>query len=394
MNQMPNVLLSPVGDTDPVRNGYDGPLLHIARHYKPEAVYLFLTAEMERREEASGCYSKAVRHILPDCKIDITRSKIEDAHDFDAFQKPFDELISRIVKDYPDAEILVNITSATPQIQSALALEVVSQDARLKAVQVSTPVKKSNADISHFNAYKDDIDAALDNDLDSIPGEENRCTEPNIGAFRKTMLKRQIAALLDSYDYSGAYGVLMGENRALFGDETRELIKHAYYRSRPDNKKAEEAAESLGKLNKFYLIKDEEIKTVFEYYLITDLKFRRREYADYYLMVMKIAEHVAKVFCGIDTTDEKKWFEVRDIVRGRDTAVADMLYKIYEYHEIRNNAAHRLLETDAPPKGYSKHLKELLLKIYGARVPKGDMKRTLDIYDKINGAILDAMARE
>ncbi|GHV27435.1 hypothetical protein FACS1894167_02430 [Synergistales bacterium] len=397
---MPYVLLSPVGDTDPIRNGYDGPLLHIARQYKPEAVFMFLTAEMTRREEKRGCYSKAIRHILPDCVIDITRSDIENAHDFDAFQPHFDRLISRIVSDYPGAEILVNITSATPQIQSALALEVVTNAARLKAVQVSTPAKKSNADTPHFNAGTDDIDEAMENNLDSLPEAENRCAEPNILSFRKVMLKRQIAALIGSYDYSGAFGLLKGEDRALFGDRTRELIKHAYYRSRPDSENAEKSAKKLDMLDKLYPVKKKEIKKVLEYYLITDLKSRRQEYTDYWLRVMNMADYI------IGSAKERPYYEALETLRAVDPELADMFDKVYgteegyrheksyKYRNRRNIAAHDMFEIANPPDGYHKDVKELLLKVYGRDVPEAVMKRTLGIYLEINRLILDAMAEE
>ena len=40
------VLFSPIGTSDPIRSQSDGPMLHIVRHLKPEAVWLFLTKEM------------------------------------------------------------------------------------------------------------------------------------------------------------------------------------------------------------------------------------------------------------------------------------------------------------------------------------------------------------
>ena len=40
------VLLSPLGKTDPVRESFDGPMLHIVRHLRPSKVYLFMTKEI------------------------------------------------------------------------------------------------------------------------------------------------------------------------------------------------------------------------------------------------------------------------------------------------------------------------------------------------------------
>lgn len=44
------ILFSPIGTTDPVRNCRDGACLHILRHYHPDKVVLYFTAEMEQRE--------------------------------------------------------------------------------------------------------------------------------------------------------------------------------------------------------------------------------------------------------------------------------------------------------------------------------------------------------
>lgn len=40
------ILFSPIGTTDPIKNYRDGSMLHICRKYKPDKVYLYLSAEM------------------------------------------------------------------------------------------------------------------------------------------------------------------------------------------------------------------------------------------------------------------------------------------------------------------------------------------------------------
>lgn len=37
---MTYILLSGVGDTDPIRNFHDGPMLHVVRKYLPEKIVL------------------------------------------------------------------------------------------------------------------------------------------------------------------------------------------------------------------------------------------------------------------------------------------------------------------------------------------------------------------
>ena len=48
------VLFSCVGTSDPIRGEHDGPMLHIVRNYRPEAVWLFLTPEMAQLSAADG----------------------------------------------------------------------------------------------------------------------------------------------------------------------------------------------------------------------------------------------------------------------------------------------------------------------------------------------------
>ena len=51
------ILFSPIGTTDPVRNCRDGACLHILRHYHPDKVVLYFTAEMEKRERNTHMYT-------------------------------------------------------------------------------------------------------------------------------------------------------------------------------------------------------------------------------------------------------------------------------------------------------------------------------------------------
>lgn len=42
------ILFTPVGGTDPISstNCYDGAILHICRHYKPDKVIMYMSKEM------------------------------------------------------------------------------------------------------------------------------------------------------------------------------------------------------------------------------------------------------------------------------------------------------------------------------------------------------------
>ncbi len=46
MDQTKQVLITAIGRTDPIRGMYDGPILHIIRHYKPRYAYILYTEEL------------------------------------------------------------------------------------------------------------------------------------------------------------------------------------------------------------------------------------------------------------------------------------------------------------------------------------------------------------
>jgi CRISPR type III-A/MTUBE-associated protein Csm6 len=294
---MSYVLFSAVGDSDPVRDCYDGPFLHIVRHYAPVKVCLFLTAEMSRRDEAHNIYERAIHHVSPGCEVIKTRTQITDANNFDAFHSRFGALIQQIHEESPDAEILLNVSSGTPQIKTTMCLEVVSNYLPLRPIQVSTPVRGSGRATGHFNEENDNLDLLLLECFDNEPDAENRCSEPNLLSFRKSILKEQIKAMTEKYDYLGAHE-LFSRNSAMFGERAGVLIDHAYYRSLPDPKKAKDIVKALpdGDADALYPIKEAAPQEACEYFLLTQIKSRRSEIADFVVRIKNLAEYLAEEY--------------------------------------------------------------------------------------------------
>ena len=167
---MARILFSPIGDTDPVRYCYDGACLHIVRHYHPDKVVLFLTKAMSEKEKKSQRYSKSIKHVAPDCHIEIIHTDIEAAHLYDSF---IDILPAEVHKiNTEENEVLLNLSSGTPQIKTVMAILSVEND--LKGIQVISPNKASNSQTPHMED-EDDIEAVLQNNFDEYPDAENRC---------------------------------------------------------------------------------------------------------------------------------------------------------------------------------------------------------------------------
>ena len=115
------VLLTCVGASDPVRGCHDGGMLHIMRHYRPYAVYLYISPEMKAEEERDNRYEKAfvrMREKLEgyDPKIVKEYGNVQDVSDLDAVAEPLVKLMRRIQEeeniDVPDSRKSVLSTSA------------------------------------------------------------------------------------------------------------------------------------------------------------------------------------------------------------------------------------------------------------------------------------------
>ena len=197
------ILISAVGDTDPIRNFHDGPLLHIVRVYRPEKIVL---VHSERSLTKHDKLVKALKSIK-----DYSPEIIQDGGVLpDAQVAIFDEMydtVSSIVKKYiSDDEIILNISSATPQIISAMFAVNRISDFNVTAVQVLTPQHKSNEGLRHDN--QEDIDTLIETNLDNQSDYEERTLEDTGMKFSLDLTKRNLKALIDNYDYQGALELL------------------------------------------------------------------------------------------------------------------------------------------------------------------------------------------
>ena len=59
------ILLTAVGTTDPIRGGYDGPVLHIARVYQPEKIVLIYSEEMYKKHDSMVKALESINGYLP-----------------------------------------------------------------------------------------------------------------------------------------------------------------------------------------------------------------------------------------------------------------------------------------------------------------------------------------
>ena len=220
------ILFTPAGDTDPVRGFHDGAILHILRHYPADKVILFLTKDMEEKEDEMHCYTRGIASVAPDVTVEILRSGITEPQKYekltaiqDAFASAYDA--------HPEAEWLLNVSSGTPQIKTVMALLALDYP-RTKAIQVSSPEGKSNRDNQPCETA-DELIEMLDCNEDAEPGAVNRCEEPPLLLLKRHGLLRQVTSLVRNYEYAGALQIVR-QNKNCFSPISEKLLQHAALR--------------------------------------------------------------------------------------------------------------------------------------------------------------------
>lgn len=265
---MERILFSPLGDSDPIRNCYDGACLHIVRHYQPTQVVLFYTAEMERKERRDHRYTRALRRLAPQCAVREIFSGIENPQQFDVFKDVLPAAVSELADAHPEAQILLNLSSGTPQMKTVMALLSVDFP-NCVGVQVDTPVRGSNR--SAFAAQDDeDVEALLENNFDEEPGAVNRCHEPALRVFRYYAERSRILSLAETYEYPAALRLARGCPE--LPQMARSLIEHAAARSALQTEAAKKA---LSRYNgKMLFPIDGDAGELLEYYLLMQMDER------------------------------------------------------------------------------------------------------------------------
>mgnify|MGYP000937642683 FL=1 len=199
------VLISAVGDTDPFRNFHDGALIHIARKYRPEKVILIFSEHTAKKQ---GNIEKALFSIAPNYEpeIIIHDSIISDdeVHIFDVMFQRFSDILQEYYTK--EDEFILNLSSATPQIKSALFVINRLSGINVKAVQVSSPEHASNENIGHDN--DENIDELIEVNEDNKVNFIDRTIEDNAEKFNQALLKKTARDFIEKFDYKAALDIL------------------------------------------------------------------------------------------------------------------------------------------------------------------------------------------
>lgn len=292
-----SILFSPIGESDPIRYCYDGPMLHILRHYKDiNNCYLFLTSKMIKNKEK---YEEAIRQLEKQENRIIERNyietSIEAANDYDIFYEPFLMALNKIRKEYENELIYLNLSSGTPQMGGTLALISCSDTINnILAIQVSRPnenVKKGNSAVDINYDIESEIYCNSDNS-----NSENRCKEvKSIMHINNNALKK-VEAFIQNYNYDSALEIYNKSPR--YNKKVSNLIKHLKYRQELDIDKATECLKDYGdNVQVFFknrITKKNRENQILEYFLLLNNLYQSKKLNDFIIRFFSYFEELQK----------------------------------------------------------------------------------------------------
>ena len=213
---MGKILFSPIGNSDPIRGGYDGAWLHICRHYRPAFCEIFLTAEMCRKDETEDIYAKTL--ALLNNRLFGTRTEdyialrkvkqreIVDAHSLEIYFPLFKEYLTALHAAHPEDELLVNISSGTPGIKNTLMCLYHLLPFPIRLIQVSNP----NYDRKPEESVGADFNVELEWEMncDNEENAPNRCTEQHMENLYIETRMREIKAAVNDRRYLLALNIV------------------------------------------------------------------------------------------------------------------------------------------------------------------------------------------
>lgn len=304
------ILFSPIGMTDPIRFFKDGALLNITRHYIPDIIYLYMSKEVVEIHNKDNRYVYCLEQLGKLLKKEfeikiIKRPDLEDVQIFDAFLSDFRTILDEIHNEYPDSEIILNVSSGSPAMKSSLQILSLTLDYNCMPVQVSTPQRSSNPHNNDEDSLNPEERWELNESNDE---DDNRCIESRTGNLLTEFRKQTVQDLIRSYDYPAAYR--MTEKSEEFTLKFKELLLAACNRLKLDYSKTRTIFRKYGIKESF--TKEKMINDISEYLLLLQIKIYKEEYADFIRAITPVLVYLCSVYlknkCSVDIkkyTEEK-----------------------------------------------------------------------------------------
>lgn len=375
------VLFSPVGMTDPISDFHDGSMLHIARKYRPERVYIYLSQETAAFDKKDGRYAKALELLarnmnFPVKVTKILRPELVDVHLFDEFYDEFEEIIKKIKYENPGAVILLNVSSGTPAMKSALhTIAAMTDDAECIPIQVATPRKAHNERRESVADYELEVQWECNEDND----EEkffDRCSCSKHYNLLLKIKKEIIRNHIDAYDYRAALAIADDCGRGVNGD-AKNYLRAACARVQLDTRGTDAALSgaSAEALAAFVPIREGDKRSMAEYLLWLEVKLKRKEFCDFirgisplFLDLLEAAEKKCGIninaYCNRDQKGKKRLMRSKMEVDGgkgaRILSVLDpIFYGCYRDSNLSSAQLAPLVEHFVPDEGLKSCVQKL-----------------------------------
>lgn len=277
------ILISAVGTTDPISNNHDAALLHIARNYRPDKIVLVYSQEMLVKQDLINKVLLSIEGYNPIIEIDSTILNNDEVFLFDKMYEVMGLIVQKYTND--DDEIILNLSSGTPQIISAFFALNRINDYNTQAIQVATPKKGANREYKPLTDTE--IDALIvenqDNSLDFV----DRSIKDKSEKFTQALVKRHLRSLIASFDYQAAEAII---NRKEY-NKLLSKKRIAYIREKlNDFSRVFKNQSILSDILSFPL--EDPQKKALNYYLMIDVLKEREHIADVLIKAKSLAEFV------------------------------------------------------------------------------------------------------
>ena len=219
----------------------------------------------------------------PIIEIDSTILNNDEVFLFDKMYEVMGLIVQKYTND--DDEIILNLSSGTPQIISALFALNRINDYNTQAIQVATPKKGANREYKPLT--DSEIDALIvenqDNSLDFV----DRSIKDKSEKFTQALVKRHLRSLIASFDYQVAEAII---NRKEY-NKLLSKKRIAYIREKlNDFSRVFKNQSILSDILSFPL--DDFQKKALNYYLMIDVLKEREHIADVLIKAKSLAEFV------------------------------------------------------------------------------------------------------
>ncbi|MGI6711082.1 MAG: type III-A CRISPR-associated CARF protein Csm6 [Bacilli bacterium] len=263
------ILFSFVGMTDPISNCRDGAILHIVRHNHIDKAYLYYSKDAIDRDP-NNIIDEALKELNPKIQvIRIERPDLTKPNEEGIIDDDIEKTLKDIIDKYPESEVILNITSGTPQMIASLELISVHIHHPFIYMKVNKNIKESthkddNKEMFKVTTGKEVLEYSYDGEIDS----PNRCEVsklPNLIRFSTISI---FNTMLDSYNYLGAKTIVEKYHPNIFGKETKALVDKVYFKSILNYKKAFQIPTKI----EFFPIKRKETSKIYEYILYLSIR--------------------------------------------------------------------------------------------------------------------------